>query len=191
MAISSHNADLPETIDRARQQTDELQRYNHTFQVLGYGVIDPEKLEDEYQALVSPREDHAGELLEEQGEKVAEQWIDTHETVERELLYLFPKYETAFQETVTGERTPGEIEDEFNISPDIDTYHDTVGQVLQINHDYKVVEQMIEELSRSIESEGYRSPREIRIEEDRWYSNHIERLEQLDLETNIDIEDTI
>lgn len=191
MAISSHNADLPETIDRARQQTDELQRYNHTFQVLGYGVIDPEKLEDEYQALVSPREDHAEELLEEQGEEVAEQWIDTHETVERELLYLFPKYETAFQETVTGERTPGEIEDEFNISPDIDTYHDTVGQVLQINHDYKVVEQMIEELSRSIESEGYRSPREIRIEEDRWYSNHIERLEQLDLEPNIEIEDRI
>jgi uncharacterized protein YifE (UPF0438 family) len=191
MAISSHNADLPETIDRARAETDELQQYNHTFQVLGYGVVDPDRLEDEYQLLVPQDEDHAVEMLEKQSEDVAEQWIDTHETVERELLYLFPKYENAFQEAVTGERRPESLEEEFNISPGMDTYHDTVGKVLQINHDYRVAEHMIEELSRSLESKGYRSPREIRIEEDRWYGNNIERVEQLDATPPMDEEDTI
>lgn len=189
MAISSHKADLPETIDRAREQTDELQRYNHTFQVLGYGVVDRERLDEEYQALVPQEDERAVKALEQQSKDVADQWIDTHETVERELLYLFPKYETAFQETVTGEKSPKQLEDEFSISSDIDTYHDTVGQVIQINHDYRVVEHMIDELSNSLESEGYRSPREIRIEEDRWYGNNIERLEQLDSKLQIDIED--
>lgn len=191
MAISSHNADLPETIERAREQTDVLQQYNHTFQVLGYGVVDPDRLEDEYQLLVPQEEDHAVELLEEQSEDVAEQWIDTHETVERELLYLFSKYENAFQEAVTGVGRPERVEEEFSISPDMDTYHDTVGQVLQINHDYRVVEHMIEDLSRSLESQGYRSPREIRIEEDRWYGNNIERVEQLDANPPMDEEDSI
>lgn len=181
MAVSSHDVDLSETISRAREQTDELHRYNHRFQVLGYGIVEPDKLKDDYGSLVPQSYDNAVEMLENQSEEVADQWIDTHETVERELLYLFPKYETAFQETVMGERQDQELEELFNIDADIETYNQTVEKVLQINNDYKVIEHMIEDLSRSLESEDYTSPREIRLEKDRWYSHHIERLDQLDI----------
>lgn len=181
MAAESHNPDLPEVIDRARDQTDELQEYNHTLQVLGYGVIDPNRLKDEYQKLVPKDKEQAVEMLENQSSDVADHWIDTHETVERELLYFFPKYETGFHEVVMGNKQAHELEDAFGIPADIQSYHDAVGSVLQIHHDYRILEQMIENVSYSMEDEGYTSPREIRIEEDRWYSDHLERLEELEI----------
>ncbi len=180
MAVSNIDADLNETIDRARQQTDQLNEYNHSFEVLGYGVLDRERLGDEYRALVPPEEADAVEMLEKQSREVAEQWIETHETVERELLYLFPEYETSVHEMIVGETDPEKIRESFGVEPDMNTYRDNVEQVLQINNDYRILEHRIEDLSRSLEREDYPSPREIRMEQDRWYSNHRERLEQLE-----------
>jgi len=188
MAVRDLNADLDETIDRARQQTDQLHEYSHTFEVLGYGILQPKAVKDEYLALVPPDHDEAVEMLEKQSREVADQWRETHDTVERELLYLFPQYESAVHGLLTGETSEDELREDFGVEPGLEEYRHRVEDVIQINGDYRVLQHRIEDLSHSLEKEGYPSPREIRVEEDRWYSHHLERVEQLEFQEASELE---